>query len=209
MSCGGFLVSLEARKTPTSHSQAHKISNIDAASFGGVRHEQMETSLSGFSWAFFYLPQHLAWARNSRTRRSIAPPLGPKEMQEERAKVQMAEKRYEAAIQSYQDLLKADPKNAIFMNMIGIAYLDLSNYDQAKKYFARASKADKKYSSAVNNLGMVYYHQKEFPPGDPRISKSGRHRSEPGGDSFQPGICLLQFEQVSRSRRRISKSAGN
>ena len=88
--------------------------------------------------------------------------LTPKQMQEERAKVQMAEKRYEAAIQSYQDLLKADPKNAIYMNMIGIAYLDLSNYDQAKKYFARAAKADKKYSSAVNNLGMVYYHQKNF-----------------------------------------------
>jgi hypothetical protein len=89
-------------------------------------------------------------------------PLGPQEMQEERAKIQIAEKRYEAAIQSYQDLLKADPKNAIFMNMIGIAYLDLSNFNQARKYFIRASKADKKYSSAVNNLGMVYYHQKDF-----------------------------------------------
>jgi tetratricopeptide (TPR) repeat protein len=93
---------------------------------------------------------------------SAPAPLSPKQMQEERAKVQMAEKRYEAAIQSYQDLLKADPKNAVFMNMIGIAYLDLSNYDQAKKYFARSSKADKKYASAVNNLGMVYYHQKNF-----------------------------------------------
>jgi tetratricopeptide (TPR) repeat protein len=46
--------------------------------------------------------------------------------------------------------------------MIGIAYLDLSNYDQAKRYFARSTRADKKYSSAVNNLGMVYYHQKNY-----------------------------------------------
>src|SRR5579863_2744619 len=60
--------------------------------------------------------------------------LSPKEMQEEKAKVQIAEKRYEAAIQTYQDLLKSDPKNAIYMNMIGIAYLDLANFDQAKKY---------------------------------------------------------------------------
>ena len=59
-------------------------------------------------------------------------------MEEERAKVQMAEKRYERPFRRYQDLLKADPKNAVFMNMIGIAYLDLSNYDQAKKYFASA-----------------------------------------------------------------------
>jgi tetratricopeptide (TPR) repeat protein len=83
-------------------------------------------------------------------------------MQEERARIQIAEKRYEAAIQTYEDLLKDDSKNAVFLNMIGIAYLDLSNFNQAKKYFLRASKADKKYSSAVNNLGMVYYHQKDF-----------------------------------------------
>jgi tetratricopeptide (TPR) repeat protein len=88
--------------------------------------------------------------------------LSPKEMQEERARIQMAEKRYDAAIQGYLDLLKSDPKNAGFMNMIGIAYLNLANYDQAKKYFLRAAKADKKNASAVNNLGMVYYHQKDF-----------------------------------------------
>ena len=81
-------------------------------------------------------------------------------MQVERAKILMAEKRYEAGIQAYQDLLKSEPKNAVFMNMIGIAYLNLSNYEQAKKYFERAAKADKKYSSAVNNLGMVYYTRK-------------------------------------------------
>jgi tetratricopeptide (TPR) repeat protein len=88
--------------------------------------------------------------------------FSPKQLQEERAKVQMAEKRYDAAIQTYLDLLKDDPKNAVYMNMIGIAYLDLSNFTLAKKYFLRASKADKKYSSAINNLGMVYYHQKDF-----------------------------------------------
>ncbi len=88
--------------------------------------------------------------------------LSPKEMEVERAKVQIAEKRYEAAIATYEDLLKSDPKNAVFLNMIGIAYLDLGNYSQSKKYFSRAYKADKKYSSAINNLGMVYYHQKNF-----------------------------------------------
>jgi len=90
------------------------------------------------------------------------PTLSPQEMLSERAKIQMAEKRYDAAIQTYQDLLKNEPKNAVYMNMIGIAYLNLNNYDQAKKNFIRATKTDKTYSSAVNNLGMVYYHQKNF-----------------------------------------------
>jgi tetratricopeptide (TPR) repeat protein len=107
-------------------------------------------------------PEQSAATAQSPSGSATPAPLTPKQMQEERAKVQMAEKRYETAIESYQDLLKADPKNAIFMNMIGIAYLDLSNYDQAKRYFARSSRADKNYSSAVNNLGMVYYHQKNY-----------------------------------------------
>ena len=107
-----------------------------------------------------------AFSLRAFSQQTAPPALSPNEMQEERAKVQMAEKRYEAAIQSYQDLLKVEPKNgqknAVFLNMIGIAYLDLGNYDQAKRSFARSAKADKKYASAVNNLGMVYYHQKNF-----------------------------------------------
>jgi tetratricopeptide (TPR) repeat protein len=88
--------------------------------------------------------------------------LSPRDMQVEKAKILMAEKRYQASIEAYQDLLKSEPKNAVFMNMIGIGYLDISNPDQAKKYFQRAEKADKKYPSAVNNLGMVYYTQKNY-----------------------------------------------
>jgi tetratricopeptide (TPR) repeat protein len=88
--------------------------------------------------------------------------LSPRDTLVERATILMAEKRYDAAIQTYQDLLKSEPKNAVFLNMAGIAYLDLFNFGQAKKYFERSSKSDKKYLSAVNNLGMVWYYQKNY-----------------------------------------------
>jgi tetratricopeptide (TPR) repeat protein len=90
------------------------------------------------------------------------PALSSRDMAIERAKIMFAEKRYDAGIHAYEDLLKSEPKNAVFMNMIGIAYLNMSNYAQAKKYFERASKADKQYPSSVNNLGMVYYQQKNY-----------------------------------------------
>jgi tetratricopeptide (TPR) repeat protein len=88
--------------------------------------------------------------------------LSSRDVAIERAQILMAEKRYDAAIHEYEDLLKTEPKNAVFMNMIGIAYLNMSNLNQAKKYFERAIKADKTYSSAVNNLGMVWYQQKNY-----------------------------------------------
>lgn len=102
------------------------------------------------------LPQQSQPSSDSR------PALSGKDLEIEKARIMMAEKKYEDAIRVYQDVLKEDPKNAVVLNMTGIAYLNISRYDPAKKYFERSAKADKHYSSAVNNLGMVYYHQKNF-----------------------------------------------
>lgn len=103
-----------------------------------------------------------AAASSAQAGTEIRPTLSARDMAIERAKILMAEKRYDAGIHAYEDLLKNEPKNAVFLNMIGIAYLNLANYSQAKKSFERAAKADKTYSSAVNNLGMVYYQQKNY-----------------------------------------------
>ena len=106
---------------------------------------------------------------NPPTRPSASPsagstqePLSPKDMQVERAKIYMATKRYEQAIETYQQLSKSEPRNAQYLNMIGIAYLNLTNLNQAQKYFERAVKVDKKYFSALNNLGMVWYEQRNY-----------------------------------------------
>lgn len=113
------------------------------------------------SLALVFAAQSAA-ARQPQQNSGASPALSPRDMQEERAKLFMAEKRYEDAIDAYHELLKSEPKNALLLNMVGIAYLDLSNFEQAQKYFQRSIKADKKYVSAVSNLGMVWYHQKDF-----------------------------------------------
>src|SRR5260370_14017965 len=61
----------------------------------------------------------------------VRPALRARDVAIDRAKILMAEKRYHAGILAYEDLLKSETKNALFMNMIGIAYLNLSNYAQA------------------------------------------------------------------------------
>jgi tetratricopeptide (TPR) repeat protein len=92
----------------------------------------------------------------------LQPELSPRDMAIERAKILMVEKQYEAGIHACEEILKAEPKNAFVLNMTGIAYLNMSNILQAKKYFERSIKADKKYASAVNNLGIVSYQQKNY-----------------------------------------------
>jgi tetratricopeptide (TPR) repeat protein len=89
-------------------------------------------------------------------------PLSPKNLQEERAKIYMATKRYEQAIEAFRELSKAEPRNAQYPNMIGIAYLSLSQFGQARRYFTQALKADKRYVSARSNLGMAWYMQRDY-----------------------------------------------
>jgi tetratricopeptide (TPR) repeat protein len=131
--------------------------------FPGIKLRLLPAALVGF----VFMPLHAAGQPAGQTQQSqpgpgSRAPMSAKDVQIEKGGIYMAEKKYDAAIQIYQDVLKTDPKNAVVLNMTGIAYLNLTNFDQAKKYFERSSKADKKYSSAVNNLGMVWYHQKNF-----------------------------------------------
>ena len=93
---------------------------------------------------------------------NVRPAQSPRDMAMERAKILMAEKRYEAGIHAYEEILKTEPKNAVVLNMIGIAYLNMANFNQARKYFERSAKADKKNPSPMNNLGMVWYQQKNY-----------------------------------------------
>jgi tetratricopeptide (TPR) repeat protein len=90
------------------------------------------------------------------------PALSPGDLKIERAKIFMATKRYEAAIKEYQELLRTEPRNAQYLNMVGICYLNLSDFGKARKYFQRSAKADKKNPSPVNNLGMAWYQQKNY-----------------------------------------------
>ena len=136
---------------------------------------------------------------NTRTARS------PRDTLIERATIFMAEKRYDAAIQTYQDLLKSEPKNAVFLNMAGIAYLNLSNYDQAKKYFERSSKADKKYLSAVNNLGMVWYYQKNYRRAIREYKRAAAIEPAQAGPHANLGFAYYNSTSFPSPRRSFKK----
>ena len=78
---------------------------------------------------------------------------------EMRGDIYMARKRYLEAI----DMYRQGPANsAVLANKIGIAFHQLLRLDLAKKNYQRAIKLDGKYSEAINNLGTIYYSQKDY-----------------------------------------------
>ena len=78
---------------------------------------------------------------------------------EMRGDILMARKMYREAIDMYR---QGPAKSPVLTNKIGIAFHQLQLLDLAKKNYEQAIKLDKKYAEAINNLGTVYYSEKNY-----------------------------------------------
>ena len=78
---------------------------------------------------------------------------------EDRGDILMARKMYREAIEMFD----SEPqKTAIIYDKIGIAYHQLQQLDNARKFYERALKVKRDYPEALNNIGTVYYAKKAY-----------------------------------------------
>ena len=136
----------------------------------------------------------------------VHPAQSARDVSIERARIMMAEKRYDAGIHAYEDLLKNEPKNAVFMNMIGIAYLNMGNFPLAKKNFEHSAKTDKKYASAVNNLGMVWYQQKNYRRAIREYQKAVAIDPAQGGTHANLGYAYYKTQKYAEAAAEFHKA---
>lgn len=78
---------------------------------------------------------------------------------EVRGDIMMARKMYLDAIDFYKPQANT---NAVVANKTGIAYHQLGDLNNAKKYYERAIKLNKNYPEAINNLGTIHYARKSY-----------------------------------------------
>lgn len=88
--------------------------------------------------------------------------MSPRQVEELRADILMARKLYPEAIKSYEHLVKTDPKDAVLLNKLGVAYEVFGNDSRAENAYKRAIKVDKTYASAYNNVGTVEYSRHKY-----------------------------------------------
>jgi tetratricopeptide (TPR) repeat protein len=86
-----------------------------------------------------------------------APAVAPESTAEIRADILMARKEYAAAIDAYLTILKNEPRNAMLLNKMGVAYQQIGADNSAALYYKKSEKADNKLSNPVNNLGTLEY----------------------------------------------------
>jgi tetratricopeptide (TPR) repeat protein len=78
---------------------------------------------------------------------------------ETRGDILMARKEYRQAIEAFK---QGSPKDPVLANKTGIAYHQLMDLDNARKYYEQAVKLKPTYHEAVNNLGTIWYAKKSY-----------------------------------------------
>jgi tetratricopeptide (TPR) repeat protein len=74
----------------------------------------------------------------------------------------MARKQYREAAGKYKELSDLNPRNAVYLNKLGIAFHQQSALSLALKYYERSAKVDPKYADAQNNIGTIWYQRKKY-----------------------------------------------
>jgi tetratricopeptide (TPR) repeat protein len=93
------------------------------------------------------------------------PAANPEDRQlsgEEMGDLYMARKQYREAMEQYRSLSEQDPRNAVYLNKLGIALHQQTVLGAALKYYERAVKANPKYADAENNIGTIWYQRKKY-----------------------------------------------
>ena len=81
---------------------------------------------------------------------------------EEMGDLFMARKQYYEAAQTYKQLTDKEPRNAVYLNKLGIALHQQEALSLALKCYQRAMKYDPHYADAENNIGTVWYQRKKY-----------------------------------------------
>src|ERR1700689_3988862 len=88
-----------------------------------------------------------------------APPARIDVTPEVRGDVMMAYKRYRDALDFYKP---GAATSAPLANKTGIAYQQLLDLDNARRYYEKAIKLRPAFPEAINNLGTVYFAKKSY-----------------------------------------------
>lgn len=78
---------------------------------------------------------------------------------EMRGDIMMARKMYREALDFYKP---GAANSAVLANKTGIAYHQMLDLDDARKYYERAVKLNPQYAEAINNLGTIFYAKKSY-----------------------------------------------
>jgi tetratricopeptide (TPR) repeat protein len=95
-------------------------------------------------------------------RATNVPAMTPMQSAELHGDVLMARKEFAQAVDAYNLVLTQNPKDALVLNKVGVAYQQLGDLRLSARFYKKAMNADKNFASPINNLGSVEYEKKHY-----------------------------------------------
>lgn len=97
---------------------------------------------------------------------------------------------FQKALEIYSQAIELYPESYLAHECLGVTQMKLGLLDQAKRSFKCAIELNINYSSAHNNLGMVYFLQEKFDLSEFHIKKA--LVLEPNNVEFSNNFTLCQ-----------------
>lgn len=135
----------------------------------------------------------------------------------------MVRKRYLAALNAYN---QAPQDSAVVWNKLGIANHHLLNLPEAKRDYEHALKLNPSYAEAMNNLGTIYYAEKDYKSAERSYRKAlklmpqsatawsnlgtayfAQRKYKKGAETYQKAFSIDPNVFVSDSVERIESGA--
>jgi tetratricopeptide (TPR) repeat protein len=118
---------------------------------------------------------------------------------EQRGDILMARKMYRESI----DVYKEGPLgSAAIQNKIGIAYHQMLQMTEARKYYEQAIKLNPKYAEAINNLGTTYYARRSYRRAIGQYNKA--LKLTPNSASIYSNLGTAQFARKKYEEASVS-----
>ena len=118
---------------------------------------------------------------------------------EQRADILMARKMYREAVDVYRE---GPLDSAIIWNKIGIAYHQMLQMNEAKRYYEHAIKLNPKYAEAINNLGTIYYAKRRYRRAIGQYNKA--LKLAPNSASIYSNLGTAQFARKKYEEASVS-----
>lgn len=133
--------------------------------------------------------------------RSVAPPApdATAETLEQQGDDLRVQKLYLDAIDYYHAALRKKPNTAALYNKMGIAELLTQRWQDSKKDFEHAIKADRTYADAYNNLGVIFYIEKKYGKAIDRYNKAIQMKNEAASYYSNLGAALFSKKEFEKS----------
>lgn len=116
------------------------------------------------------------------------------------------EKKYEEAVQEYDQILRMEPKNLRALLVLGLTYAQIGKFDRAVEFTKKASELDPAGYVPYYNLGLIYASNQELDKALDALNQALKINPESYVAEYQRGLVYSAqgaHDKAAESYKRV------